>query len=68
MAAPEDLIANRLYSDKFWRSNVQLDPEEAVALLKIFSDSVDNAYLDDLAKKNGIADYLDNVRKIASTT
>jgi hypothetical protein len=67
VAAPEDLIANRLYSAKFWRSNVQLDLEESVALLKIFSDSIDNAYLDDLAKKNGIEDYLKNTRKIAST-
>lgn len=67
VAAPEDLIANRLYSAKFWKSNVQLDLEESVALLKIFSDSIDNAYLDELAKKNSIADYLNNVRKIASS-
>jgi hypothetical protein len=67
VAAPEDLIANRLYSAKFWRSNIQLDLEEAVALLKIFSDSVDNAYLDALAKKNETEDYLDDARKIALT-
>jgi hypothetical protein len=67
VAAPEDLIANRLYSAKFWKSNIQLDLERAVSLLKIFSDSIDNAYLDELAKKNEIEDYLDNARKIAST-
>lgn len=66
VAAPEDLIANRLYSAKFWKSNTQRDLEQAVALLKIFSDSIDNAYLGDLAKKNDVKDYLDQVRKIAS--
>ncbi len=67
VAAPEDLIANRLYSAKFWKSNIQLDLEQAVSLLKIFSDSIDSAYLDDLAKKNKIEDYLVKARKIAST-
>lgn len=67
VAAPEDLIANRLYSAKFSKSNIQLDLEQAVALLKIFADSIDNAYLDELAKKNGVKDYLGNARKIAAT-
>lgn len=67
VAAPEDLIANRLYSAKFWKSNIRLDLEEAVSLLKIFADSIDNTYLNELAKKNDIVDYLDYARKIAST-
>jgi len=63
VAAPEDLIQNRLYSAKFWKSNPQRDVEESIALLKIFSDSIDNSYLDKLAKEHNIADYLDDARK-----
>lgn len=66
VAAPEDLIANRLYSAKFWKSNPKLDLEQAVTLLKIFSGSIDNVYLDDQAKKNDIADILTEARKYAS--
>ncbi len=70
VAAPEDLIVNRLYSAKFWKSNnnPQRDLEEAISLLKIFSDSIDNAYLDDQAKKNNIEeDILTEARRYAST-
>ncbi|WP_166288271.1 hypothetical protein, partial [Candidatus Nitrosotalea sp. FS] len=42
VAAPEDLIQNRLYSAKFWKSNPQRDMEQSIALLGIFSDSIDN--------------------------
>jgi hypothetical protein len=66
VAAPEDLIANRLYSAKFWKSNPKLDLEQAIALLKIFSDTIDNAYLDQQARKNDIEDTLAKVRKHAS--
>jgi hypothetical protein len=65
VAAPEDLIANRLYSTKFSKSNPQRDLEQAVALLKIFSDSIDNVYLDYQAKKNDIGDILTEARKYA---
>jgi hypothetical protein len=66
VAAPEDLIANRLYSAKFWKSNPQRDIEQAISLLRIFAKSIDRAYLDDgLAKKNGIEDILSEVRKYA---
>lgn len=65
VAAPEDLIQNRLYSAKFWKSNPQRDLEESVALLRIFSDSIDNSYLNKLAKKNDIVDYLAKARKYA---
>ena len=66
VAAPEDLIQNRLYSAKFWKSNPQRDMEESIALLRIFSDSIDNSYLDKLAKENDIVDYLAEARKYAS--
>ena len=66
VAAPEDLIANRLYSAKFWKSNPQRDLEQAVALLKIFDNSIDDAYLNELAGKNKIGDYLADARKQAS--
>ena len=66
VAAPEDLIANRLYSAKFWKSNPKLDLEQAISLLKIFSESIDNAYLDKQAKKNDIEDTLAKVKRHAS--
>lgn len=65
VAAPEDLIQNRLYSAKFWKSNPQRDMEESIALLRIFADSIDNAYLDKIAKENDIIDYLAEARKYA---
>jgi len=66
VAAPEDLIQNRLYSAKFWKSNPQRDMEESIALLQIFADSIDNSYLDKLAKENDIVDYLADARKYVS--
>jgi hypothetical protein len=66
VAAPEDLIQNRLYSAKFWKGNTQRDMEESIALLRIFADSIDNSYLNRLAKKNDIEDYLAKARKYAS--
>lgn len=68
VAAPEDLIQNRLYSAKFWKSNPQRDMEESIALLRIFSGSIDDAYLDELAKEHNIVDYLTKARKYASKT
>lgn len=65
VAAPEDLIQNRLYSAKFWKSNPQRDMEESIALLRIFVDSIDNSYLDKIAKENDIVDYLAKARKYA---
>ncbi|MDE2588770.1 MAG: hypothetical protein KGL95_03800 [Patescibacteria group bacterium] len=65
VAAPEDIIQNRLYSTKFWKSNTQRDMEESVVLLKIFSDSIDKAYLDKLAHENDIVDFLALARKYA---
>ncbi|MGQ0638606.1 MAG: hypothetical protein ACT4N1_04560 [Nitrososphaerota archaeon] len=68
VAAPEDLIQNRLYSAKFWKSNTERDMEESIALLKIFADSIDNLYLDELAREHDIEDYLVKARKYASET
>lgn len=65
VAAPEDLIQNRLYAAKFWKSNPQRDMEESIALLKIFADSIDNSYLDKIAKKNDIEDYLAKAKEYA---
>lgn len=66
VAAPEDLIANRLYSAKFWKSNIQRDLEQTVSLLRIFSDTIDNRYLDGLVKRDDTEDFLAQVREIAS--
>lgn len=66
VAAPEDLIANRLYSAKFWKSNIQTDIEQSVTLLRQFSDSIDNAYLDSIAKRDNIEDALAEARQLAS--
>lgn len=66
VAAPEDLIQNRLYSAKFWKSNPQRDMEQSIALLGIFSDSIDDTYLDKLAKEHDIVDYLNKARRYAS--
>ena len=66
VAAPEDLIANRLYSKTFWKNNPQRDSEQAIALLKIFADSIDNTYLNKVAKRDNIEDVLAEARKYAS--
>lgn len=66
VAAPEDLIAKRLYSMKFWKSNPKLDLEQSVALLALFSDSLDNQYLNRLSKKDDIKDVLAEARKYAN--
>ena len=66
VAAPEDLIANRLYSKKFRESNPQRDSEQAIALLKIFADSIDNTYLNKVAKRDNMEDVLAEARKYAS--
>lgn len=62
IASPEYLIKDRLCSFKFWKDNPQSDMEKTVALLRIFSDSIDNSYLDILAKENHIEDVLAEAR------
>jgi hypothetical protein len=66
VAAPEDLIRNRLYSLKFLKGNQQLDLEQSVSLLGIFSNELDNAYLEKIAKENDIVDVLAEARRLAS--
>ncbi len=62
----EDLIVNRLYSAKFWKSSPQRDLEEATALLSMFSDSIDNEYLVRITKQNDVVDLLQKARERAS--
>jgi len=66
VAGVEDLIVNRLYSAKYWKSNPQRDMEEATALLSIFSKSIDNEYLDRITKQNDVGDLLQKARERAS--
>jgi len=66
IASPEYLIKDRLCSLKFWKDNPQSDMEKTVALLSIFSDSIDNSYLNRLAKENDIEDVLAEAREYAS--
>ncbi|MDH2908042.1 MAG: hypothetical protein PXX83_08120 [Candidatus Nitrosotalea sp.] len=40
--------------------------EESIALPGMFSDSIDNSYLDELAKEHDIVDYLAGSRRHAS--
>jgi len=61
VAGVEDLIVNRLYSAKFWKSNPQRDLEEATALDRIFSGKLDSDYLKLLAKKNDVIDVLSRI-------
>ncbi len=63
VAGVEDLIANRLYSAKFWKSNPQRDLEEATALLSIFAGSINDVYMNTLAKKNDVEDLLKIVKE-----
>src|SRR3989442_6200504 len=62
VAAPEDLIANRLDS----KSNTPRDSEQAIALLKIFADSIDNTYLNKVAKRDNIEEVLAEAIEYAS--
>lgn len=67
VAAPEDLIQNRLYSLKFWQSNLQSDLEQSIALLKIFEGKLDNEYLDKIAREHDIEDVLAEARALAAS-
>jgi hypothetical protein len=46
-------------------SDIQINMEESIALLRIFADSIDNVYLDKLTKENDIEDYFVKARKYA---
>ncbi len=61
VAGVEDLVVNRLYSAKFWKSNTQRDLEEATALVRIFSGKLDNDYLKWIAEKNDVIDILSRI-------
>ena len=62
----EDLIIDRLAVAKFWKS--ERDAEQAKALLNVFRDSIDRAYLDGLAKDESVYDFLARARRRTSRT
>lgn len=62
LAAIEDLIVNRLSAAKYWKGNEQAELEQAKALLKIHEDRIDINYLEELAKKNQVDDFLAKIR------
>ena len=57
----EDLIVDRLAAAKLWKSD--RDAEQAKALLNVFRESLDNAYLDELAKEESVYDFLRRARR-----
>ncbi len=63
LAAVEDLIVNRLTAAKYWKGNVQAELEQAKALLKIHENRIDMSYLEELAKKNAVDDFLAEIMK-----
>ena len=67
VAAPEDLIQNRLCSLKLWQSNPQSDLEQSIALLKIFEGNLDNEYLDKIAREHDIEDVFAEARALAAS-
>ena len=66
VAGVEDLIVNRLYSAKYWKSNPQRDMEEATALLMIFKGKLDDDYLNMMVKKNDVIDFLTKAQERVS--
>ncbi len=63
LAAIEDLIVNRLNAAKYWKGNVQAELEQAKALLKIHGKRINMPYLEELAKKNNVDDFLAKIMK-----
>lgn len=63
LAAVEDLIVNRLSAAKYWKGNVQAELEQAKALLRIHERRIDMTYLEELAKKNLVDDFLAEIMK-----
>jgi hypothetical protein len=59
----EDLIIDRLMAAKFWKS--ERDAEQAKALLNVFRESIDSAYLARLAKDESVYDFLVRARRRA---
>lgn len=68
VAGVEDLIVNRLYSAKYWKSNTRRDIEESEALLRVFADSINYEYLTQLALKNDVNDLLARVKRRTRST
>lgn len=62
LAAIEDLIVNRLNAAKYWKGNEQAELEQAKALLKIHEKRIDMKYLEEVAKKNKVEDFLAKIK------
>ena len=60
----EDLIVDRLAAAKFWKS--ERDGEQAMALLRVFGESIDTDYLNKLAKDEQVHDLLGLARRKAA--
>ena len=63
LAAIEDLIVNRLNAAKYWKGNVQAELEQAKALLKTHENRINMNYLEEIAKKNQVDDFLVQIMK-----
>ena len=63
LAGVEDLIVNRLSAAKYWKGNVQAELEQAKALLKVHEKSIAMNYLEEIAKKNKVDDFLAQIMK-----
>jgi len=56
----EDLIVDRLCAAKFWRS--ERDAEQAKALIEVFRESIDDGYLEELARAENVYDSLSQAK------
>jgi len=62
----EDLVVDRLCAAKFWRS--ERDAEQAKALLEVFRDSIDDGYLEEVARAENVYDFLDQAKSSSEKT
>ncbi len=62
----EDLIIDRLVAAKYWRSNPKYDIEQATVLFKAHTDNIDKQYTRQLAKKQQVDDYLQEIEEWAN--
>jgi len=63
VAAPEDLILRRLAMAKYWQEENAL--REGALLIAQFGPSLDWTYLGEKARREGVADLVPEVRKLA---
>ena len=58
----EDLVVDRLCAAKFWKS--ERDAEQAKALLEVFRDSIDDGYLEEVARAENVYDFLEQAKSL----